>query len=213
MTTYNDSLSLYITSLYAQEDDALRHVPASSLSQGLPEISIKPEEGRFLQTMVLACSAKKALEIGALGGYSGIWIARGLQEGGRLISLELDPHHAEVTRRHLAEAGMQDRVEVRLGNAHDLLPGLAQDGPFDFIFIDADKSSYIAYFDWAVLHTRPGSIIAVHNAFWHGAVTRQGDVDDETRTIQHLNRYAAAHPAVRSTIYPAGDGTLICVRI
>lgn len=213
MTIYNDHLSEYVSALFAPQDDVLRQVPASSLAQGLPEIQIKAEEGRFLQALVAACSAHKALEIGALGGYSAIWIARGLAPGGKLISLEFNPLHAKVTRQHLAQAGLDAQVEVREGKALSLLSGMKNEGPFDFVFIDADKSNYRAYFDWAVENTRQGAIIAVHNAFWSGAVLRQENLDADTRSIQALNRYAAGHPRLISTIFPAGDGTLVCIRI
>ncbi len=212
MTIYNDSLSLYISTLFAGEDDALQKIPAASLAQGLPEIQVSAEEGAFLQVMAAACSARKALEIGALGGYSAVWIARGLLPGGRLISLEGNPLHAGVTRKNIEHCGLEEKVEIRLGNALDLLPGLVAEAPFDFVFIDADKANYIRYFDWAVENTRPGAFIAVHNAFWYGAVLREGELDEDTLAIQRLNQHAAQHPGVLSTIFPAGDGTLICAR-
>lgn len=213
MTTYDERLSSYITELFARNDAALQKAWENTPKKGLPAISIKPEEGRFLQVLARACNATKALEIGTLGGYSGIWIARGLAPGGKLISLESEPKHASVAREHFTAAGLSDLIEIRVGNAHELLPSLESQGPFDFIFIDAEKPGYAAYFDWAFSNTHPGSVIAAHNAFRGGAVVKTGIADDATKAIQEFNEYVANHPGVLSTIYPAGDGTLIAVKI
>ncbi len=214
MTIYDDNLSHYIAELFAAQDDALRRVLEELPEKGLPAISIQPEEGRFLQFLARACGAKKALEIGTLGGYSGIWIARGLAPGGKLITLEKSPKHAAVASEHFALAGVEDRVEIRLGDAHQLLSKLKSEGPFDFVFIDAEKTSYDFYFDWALDNVRMGGVIAAHNAFRNGDVAEAGEAaSPETATIHALNRRVAAEPRVFSTIYPAGDGTLIAVKI
>ena len=213
MTSYNESTRDYITSLFAIEDAALAQVREGVSRHGLPAIEITPEEGRFLQFLVRASGGRLALEIGALGGYSGAWIARGLVEGGRLITLEMIPHHADVARQHFALAGVADRVDVRVGNAHKLLPGLAAEGPFDFVFIDAEKDGYLAYFDWALENTRLGGIIAAHNALLYGSVARSGTPSTVTRSIQEFNRRVANEPRVISTIYPGGDGTLVAVNV
>jgi caffeoyl-CoA O-methyltransferase len=168
MTVYNDHLSLYVNNLFVHQDATLQSVRQAIPQKGLPAIYIQPEEGRFLQVLVRANGVKKALEIGSLGGYSGIWIARGLLPGGRLITLERDPHHAKVAREHFVQAGLDDRVEVRLGDAHASLKELAAESPFDFVFIDAEKPGYPAYLDWAVEHVRVGGVIAAHNAFQSG---------------------------------------------
>jgi len=212
MTVYDDSMSQYVSAIFARQDRTLADVREAIPQKGLPAIYIQPEEGRFLQVLARACGAQKALEIGALGGYSGIWIARGLAPGGRLITLEKDPHHARVAREHFAEAGLGDRVEVRQGDAHDLLESLASQAPFDFIFIDAEKSGYAGYLDWAVQHVRIGGVIAAHNAFWHGSVAGSAQ-DAETSLMDSFNRKAAADPRLLTTIFPAGDGTLVAVRI
>ncbi|MGH2544168.1 MAG: O-methyltransferase, partial [Ardenticatenaceae bacterium] len=123
MTIYNDAISQYITDLFAVEDAALRRIREETEHKGLPAIHIKPEEGRFLQCLARAGGAMKALEIGTLGGYSGTWIARGLAPGGRLITLEKEPRHAAVAQEHFDVAGVADRVEVLVGDAHELLPG------------------------------------------------------------------------------------------
>jgi predicted O-methyltransferase YrrM len=146
MTTYRDSLSVYVSQVFAVEDPILKRIRQDIPRMGLPAINISPEEGRFLQLLVRACKARRALEFGALGGYSGIWIARGLVEAGKLITLEVDAYHAQVARDHFAAAGVSQQVEVRLGEAHKLLNDLAAEGPYDFVFIDADKIGYPDYF-------------------------------------------------------------------
>ena len=212
MTTYNDQLSKYITDLYAVEDKALQSTWEDTQKKGLPTIHVKAEEGRFLQFLVRACGAKKAVEMGTLGGYSGIWIARGLVPGGKLITLEKESYRAEIAREHFALAGLSDQVEVRVGNAHDLLRGLIDEGPFDFVFIDAEKTGYISYFDWALENTRKGAVIAAHNAFRGGSVLVQSSDDESTHTIRTFNHRVAGDPGVISTIYPAGDGMVIVVK-
>ncbi|HEX7976934.1 MAG TPA: O-methyltransferase [Anaerolineales bacterium] len=212
MTVYNDPISQYIVDLYAIEDEALKNAREDSARQGLPMISIKPEEGRFLQLLVRASETRKAVEVGTLGGYSGIWIARGMAPGGKLVTLEKEAHHAEVARRHFRTAGVEDRVEVRVGDAHLSLKALAAGGPFDFIFIDAEKTGYDAYFDWALEHIRPGGVITAHNAFRRGSVAGQAEPDGDTPAMQAFNRRVAANPELISTIYPAGDGMLVAVK-
>lgn len=213
MTTYNTGLSQYITDLFAAQDEALRHAWEDTPKKGLPAISVRPEEGRFLQVLARACGAMKALEIGTLGGYSGIWIARGLAPGGKLITLEKEPYHAEVAGQHFAAAGLADQVEIRVGNAHQLLASLVAEGPFDFVFIDAEKPGYLAYFDWALENVRLGGVITAHNALRGGKVAERGQVDEATQAIQAFNLQVAQEPRVLSTIYPAGDGTLVAVKI
>ncbi len=203
----------YITSLFAGQDDALQRALEDSPKKGLPAISIRPEEGRFLQFLVRACGAVKALEIGTLGGYSGIWIARGLAPGGRLITLEHDPHHAGVAQEHFSIAGLEEQIEIRHGNAHLLLPDLEPLGPFDFVFIDAEKTGYPAYFDWALEHTRLGGVIAAHNALRGGRVADPLDTEENTLVMRAFNQRVAQEPRVISTIYPGGDGTLVAVKI
>lgn len=213
MTIYNDSLSQYITSLFAVHDLALQRAWEDSPKYGLPAVSIKPEEGRFLQLLVRVCGARKALEIGTLGGYSGIWIARGLLPGGKLVTLEMESKHADIAREHFKAAGLTDQVEIRIGNAHRLLVELHFEGPFDFIFIDAEKPGYLAYFNWALENIRLGGVVAAHNAFRGGSVAGKREDDTHSETMREFNRHVAEEKRLISTIYPAGDGTLISVKI
>ncbi len=211
MTTYDDRHAAYITALFAAHDPALAAIYAAIPKRGLPAITIRPEEGRFLQFLARACAARRAVEIGTLGGYSGAWIARGLAPDGRLITLEKEPRHAEVAREHFALAGVADRVDVRVGDAHTLLPALAAEGPFDFCFIDAEKDGYPAYLDWALANLRPGGVVAAHNAFRHGAVVAGDRGEAATEVMRAFNRRCAAEPRLVSTIFPAGDGMVVGV--
>jgi predicted O-methyltransferase YrrM len=213
MTIYNDGLNQYITGLFASEDRALRYTWKDTQEKGLPSINVKPEEGRFLQFLTRTCSAKKAVEMGTLGGYSGIWIARGLIPGGKLITLEKEPFHAEVAREHFALADLNETVEVRVGDAHDLLSALTDEGPFDFVFIDADKTGYESYFDWAINNLRVGGVIAAHNAFRGGRVLENIGMDESTEAIDKFNHRLARETRVISTIFPAGDGMAVAVKL
>ncbi|MFN8475249.1 MAG: O-methyltransferase [Anaerolineae bacterium] len=216
MTLYNDQAAAYITELFAAEDDALDRILTTASERGLPDIGIQPQEGQFLQLLVRACGATKALEFGTLGGYSGTWIARGLAPGGRLITVEKEPKHADVARQNFATTGVADRVEVRVGDAQHMLPALEADAPFDFVFIDAEKEGYPRYYEWAVQHVRLNGVIAAHNAFGGGAVFNPHDEGyrrGSATTIRELTRRVAEDERVIATIYPAGDGTLVAVRV
>jgi len=212
MTVYNDQASEYITNLFAQEDSVLEHTRQDTPRQGLPSIGIKPEEGRFLQFLVRACGVRKAVEIGTLGGYSGTWIARSLLPGGCLITIERDPHHAAVARRHFDNAGLDGVIDIRVGLAQEVLKQVAKEGPFDFVFIDAEKDAYPHYYEWAVENLKPGGILAAHNALRHGEIANPDNQDPDTLILRGFNRRAAEDPRVTSTIYPGGDGMLVAVK-
>lgn len=202
----------YITDLFAGHDAVLEFVRTNSAAQGLPPISISPEEGQFLTVLVRACGACRAVEIGTLGGYSGICIARGLARDGRLLTIEQSSHHAAVAQTHFAHAGVADAVSIEIGEAGQILPQIAHHSPLDFVFIDADKGGYPDYYEWAVNHVRAGGIIAAHNALRGGQVIGPPPADAGTRAIRALNRIAANDDRVTSTIFPAGDGMLVAVR-
>lgn len=213
MTTYNDQISSYISSLFANEDSSLQRAREESPKRGLPTINIKPEEGRFLQFLACASGARKAVEIGTLGGYSGIWIARGLQPGGKLFTLDKEKLHASVAQENFTAAGLDEVVDSQVGNAHELLQQLSDQGPFDFVFIDAEKSGYPAYFEWALENVRIGGIIAAHNAFRGGSIVGQRADDEYSELMRNFNQQVADEPRLISTIFPAGDGTLVAVKI
>ncbi len=212
MPNYDDALEAYVRDLFAREDDVLTRIRSAIAERGLPQITVRPEEGRFLQFLATVSGAGLALEIGTLGGYSTTWIARGLVEGGRLISLEQEADRAEIARQHLRMAGLADRVEIHVGDAHEQLPHLAPEGPFDFIFIDAEKEGYPDYLAWSLQHLRPGGIVAGHNAFSHGAVVDESDRRPRTLALRAFNRQLAEDPRLISMVFPAGDGIAFGVK-
>ena len=195
------AVDAYLTDVLVPDDAALEATLQASEAAGLPSINVAPNQGMLLQILARSVGARAILEIGTLGGYSTIWLARGLGPGGRVVTLEADPVHAEVARANFANAGLAGIVEVRIGKALDTLPELAAGGagPFDLVFIDADKPNNAAYVDWALQLTRPGSLIVVDN------VVRDGDVIDgasESRTIQGVRQALerlGRDPRVRST--------------
>ena len=211
MTHYTDAAADYITDLFVPKEPILPQVLAAIPAKGLPPITIKPEEGRFLQFLVRASGARRVVEIGTLGGYSGIWIARGLPAAGRLITLELEPKHAAVAREHFALAGVSGQVGIREGNAHETIKQLAAEGPFDFCFIDAEKDGYSAYLDWALKNVLPGGVIAAHNAFRQGQVLDAANTTADAQDMRAFNARWAAEPKLLATLYPAGDGMLVGV--
>jgi predicted O-methyltransferase YrrM len=177
----------YFGDLLVPADPALDEALAASAAAGLPAINVSPVQGKLLHLLARAIGARNVPEIGTLGGYSTIWLARALPDDGRVISLEADHRHAEVARVNIARAGLDNRVEVRLGMALDLLPALTErTEPFDFVFIDADKPNNAAYFDWALRLSRVGAIIVVDN------VVRGGDViaaASDSPTVQGVHRF------------------------
>ncbi len=211
MPTYNDALEHYLRQEFAAEDELLSTIRAAIPQRGLPAITVQPEEGRFLQFLAATSQAQRAVEIGTLGGYSGVWIARGLPQGSKLITLEVEPAHAAVSQEHFELAGVADRVEIRVGNAHDLLPGLAAEGPFGFVFIDAEKQGYPSYLDWTLENLRPGGILAAHNAFRHGRVADPENHEDTVDVVRDFNARLAGDPRLIASVFPAGDGTAFAV--
>lgn len=194
-----------LTRRFAPEDDALRGALEASQAADMPAIQISPLQGRLLQVLAAACGARKILEIGALAGYSGIWLARALPEGGKLISLEIAEKHAEVARASLARAGVADRAEVRVGPGAELLPALQAEAPFDLIFIDADKPTYPTYLEWALRLSRPGTIIVADNCIRSGEPLRGPSDDPTLRAIAEYDARVAAEPRLRSVVLPLDD--------
>lgn len=191
----------YITNLLVQPDAALNEALAASAAAELPSINVSPCQGKLLHILARVQRARMILEIGTLGGYSTIWLARALQADGRLITLEIDPKHAEVARSNIARAGVSDRVELRLGRALDTLPKLAAEnrGPFDLIFIDADKPSNPDYFEWALKLSRVGSLIIVDNVVRKGKVIDATSTDASVQGVRRLNDRMAQEKRVTVT--------------
>ena len=191
----------YIHERLIPHDDALEAALAASAAAGLPAIAVSPAQGKLLHLLACAHGARRILEVGTLGGYSTIWMARALPADGRLITLESDPKHAEVARANLARAGLAEMVEVRLGPALETLPAIAAEkpDPFDFFFIDADKASNPEYFDWALQLSRPGSLILVDNVVREGSVLEAASDDASIRGVRRLFDRLAAEPRVSAT--------------
>ena len=186
----------YLTDTLLEPDPALEAALAASEAGGLPAINVAPNQGKLLMLLAQMAGARRILEIGALGGYSTIWLARALPADGRLITLEYVPHHAEVARRNIARAGFEAQVEVKVGAALDTLPTL--EGPFDFVFIDADKESYPAYFEWSLKLARPGTVIVADNVVRAGKVLEpKGDANAEG--VRRMHDLIAAEPRVAAT--------------
>ena len=193
-----------ITAMFAAEDEGLRSALEMARQAGLPQIQISPIQGKLLQLLATMCNAHKILEIGALAGYSGIWLARSLPPGGRLISLEVNPEHAKVVRNSFARAGVGDRAELRVGRALDLLPQLESEAPFDLVFIDADKPPYPRYLEWALRLTRPGSVIVADNCIRSGKAFRPPE-DEAMAGIVEYNRRIASDPRLVSLALAMDD--------
>jgi predicted O-methyltransferase YrrM len=194
----------YIESLFSTNDEALAAALRDSEREGLPSINVSANEGRLLYILAKMSGAKKILEIGTLGGYSTILLARALPEGGRLLSLEYSPKHAAVARANIERAGLSGVVEVREGAGLDLLPRIAAngEGPFDLFFIDADKENYPGYLDWAIKLSRPGSVILSDNLIRGGDVLAPPPDNAVARAIAHYNRTLATNPRLESIIVP-----------
>ena len=181
-------------------DDVLRETLETNVAEQLPPIAVTPLQGKLLHLLARACGARRILEIGTLGAYSTIWLARALAPGGRLITLEIDLHHAEVARRNLARAKLSDRVEVRVGRASELLD--AMQGfvePFDFVFIDADKASSDVYFKAVLKLSHPGSVIIVDNVVRDGKVSDASSDDEDIQGIRRMTEWLKRQPNISAT--------------
>jgi predicted O-methyltransferase YrrM len=194
------AVDAYIDTELVRSDAALEAALAASRAAGLPAIQVAPNQGKFLALLARIRGARKILELGTLGGYSTIWLARALPADGRLITLELDPKHAQVARINLERAGLTN-VEVRIGRALDTLPELVAEGagPFDFVFIDADKANIAEYFTWSLRLARPGTVIVVDNVVRKGAVIDANSTDANVRGVRRFNEQLAATPGVSAT--------------
>lgn len=191
----------YLEELLIKPDAALDAALADSAQAGLPEIAVTPSQGKLLFLLARMVGARRILEIGTLGGYSTIWLGRALPPRGRLVTLEADVKHFEVARQNIRRAGLAKRVDQRLGLALETLPLLADEGagPFDFVFIDADKESSAEYFEWALGLSRPGAAIVVDNVIRDGEVANAETTDERVQGIRRLNEALAREPRVSAT--------------
>ncbi len=208
----------YISGLLAPEDKALTDTIQSLDTEGMPQHSVSPNQGKFLQVMMIACNAKRVLELGTLGAYSTIWLARALPHDGKVITIEADRHHGGIAQKNIDNAGLSQKVDLRIGKALEILPQIIAEngGPFDMIFIDADKPPYTEYFDYALQLSRPGTIIICDNVIREGKVLDKNSTDEKVKGVQRLNQMLSENKKVTATIlHSAGvkeyDGMAIAV--
>jgi caffeoyl-CoA O-methyltransferase len=205
----NPTPEQYVESLYSV-DHLLERVKEGIRSEGMPEVSVAPAYGRLLTMLVQISGARRVLEIGALGGYSGICLARGLREDGQLISLEFNPDFVQVAEKHLSLAGLRERVEYRVGDASVSLQQLQdEEAKFDLVFIDADKGGYPHYLDMSIQLANPGALIIGDNILMHGKSMDPSKESPSVKAMRAFNLAMAAHPRLDSTILPAYDGLAI----
>ena len=208
----------YLIGLFVGRDEALTSALQANAAAGLPGIDVAPNQGKLLMLIARLSGARSVLELGTLGGYSTIWLARGLPEDGRVVTLEAVPEHAEVARANVDRAGVGGRVDIRVGAALDTLPKLEseQAGPFDLVFIDADKENYPHYLEWALKLTRPGSVIIGDNVVRKGHVVDDGSDDENVRATRSFLELASTDPrldatAVQTVGSKGWDGFLLAV--
>lgn len=209
--TADERLDRYVTELFAVEDPILAAIRARHAAENLPPINISADEGKLLHLLLLTVEATTVLEIGSLGGYSGVWLARALPSHGRLTTIEKDPRHAGLARRAFDEAGLSSRVRLIEGAALEVLPTLRPG--FDAVFVDADKESLPQYFDWSMRLLRRGGLLLGDNSFFHGAAIDDNDRSPAALGVREFNRLAAADPRLVSTIVPVRDGLLVGLKV
>lgn len=201
-TSLFESVDQYISDLLGDEDAVLKSTLKSMKDAGIPAINVSANQGKFLQVLARLKGAKKILEIGTLGGYSTIWLARALPPDGHLITLELEQTYADVARQNIIKAGLDPVVDIKVGKAIESLAALdAEDeGPFDMIFIDADKPPYTEYFEWALKLSKPGTLIVADNVIREGKVLEDNHEDERVTGVQRFNKAIAANKQVTATI-------------
>jgi caffeoyl-CoA O-methyltransferase len=209
-------LEAWAASVYAPEDELLRDIRARSAAAGLPRIEVGEFDGLHLEVIARACGARKAVEIGTLGGYSGVCLLRGMGEAGVLHTFELEPHHAEVARASFASAGLSRRARIHIGRAADLLSTIEAEGPFDLVFLDADKTGYPAYLAWAEVHLRVGGVLLADNTFGFGHVHEERPEGESAEAMAALRRFSeqlARGGRFRATMLPTAEGLSFGVKV
>ncbi len=192
----------YFTDALIPPGDGFDTALQANQNAGLPSIDVTSLQGKFLELLVRATGARRVLEIGTLGGYSTLWLARALPPDGHVVTLELEPHHAEVAKKNLEVTSLADRVELRIGPAAETLAALVKEhaAPFDFIFIDADKSGYPEYLRWSVKLSRPGTLIVADNVVRDGKVIDADSRDENIQGVRHFTELAAVEPRLSTTM-------------
>jgi caffeoyl-CoA O-methyltransferase len=209
------TLSDYVTRTYAPEDPVLSDIRARSAAAGLPDIQVAALDALHLEVLARAAAARRAVEVGTLGGYSGVALLRGMGPDGQLDTIEMSPHHADVARESFRRAGVSDRVRIHVGAAAAVLPTLVGRGPFDLVFIDADKEGYPAYLAWAADNLRAGGVVLLDNAFLFGHLPEPatGDRAKEIRAMQSVHEALTRGGKFRATVLPTGEGLAFGVRL
>lgn len=203
----------YVERVFHPKDPILNEIRARAAAAGLPDIHVGNMDGLHLEVLTRAMGAQKIVEIGTLAGFSGVCMARGLPPGGKLYTFEFEPKHAEVARESFKKAGVSDKVEIFVGPAVEKLSEIEKLAPFDLVFIDADKPSYPAYFEWAVKHLRKGGAILADNTFAMGEIATGDRKSPRLEALRKFNELCAQDPRLRSTILPTSDGLTFAVRI
>jgi predicted O-methyltransferase YrrM len=201
----------YVRQLFAVEDAALQAARARHQSAGLPAIHISPEEGKLLSVLLHAVGARRVLELGTLGGYSGVWLARALPEGGRLTTIECDPTHAAAAREAFADAGGSDRIDLHEGDAREILTTL--EPGFDAVFVDADKEPMADYYHEGMRLLRVGGVLLGDNATYHDRVADPEDDAPDVRGVREFNALASTDERLAATIVPIRDGLLVGIKL
>jgi predicted O-methyltransferase YrrM len=201
----------YIRELFAVEDAALEAARARHETEGLPAIHISPDEGKLLFVLLRSVGARRVLELGTLGGYSGVWLARALPEDGRLTTIECDPKHAAAARQAFADAGVSDKIELLEGDAREILAGLAPG--FDAVFVDADKEPMAHYYQESMRLLEVGGLLLCDNAVYHDRVADPTDDADDVRGVREFNRLGSTDDRLAATIIPIRDGLLVGVKL
>ncbi|MBN8570836.1 MAG: O-methyltransferase [Ignavibacteria bacterium] len=192
----------YIEALLIPHDDALLKAEESLVTENIPQISVSPNQGKFLQIMALSCNAKRILEVGTLAGYSTIWMARALPADGKLVTIEFEPHHAEVAKKNINRAGLDSKIEIITDKALEVLEKMIEDNTesFDMIFIDADKPPYTEYFQQALKLSHPGTIIIADNVIRNGDILHENSSDEKVLGVQRFNKFLSECKEVNATI-------------
>jgi caffeoyl-CoA O-methyltransferase len=208
-------LAAYLTRLYEPEDEVLREIRERSLRAGLPDIQIAALDARHLEVLTRALGARRVVEVGALGGYSGVALLRGMPDDGVLHTIESKPRHAEVARESFGRAGFAGRVRLHVGLAAEVLPRLVPHGPFDLCFIDAEKEGYPDYLRWAADNLRVGGVAMLDNAFLFGHLSEppRGERGGAIRAMQETHELLARSGRFRSTVLPTGEGLAVGVKL
>ena len=211
----DERVGQYVAQVYAPEDDVLADIRTRSAEAGLPDIQVAALDARHLEVVARIAGARRAVEVGTLGGYSGVALLRGMGPDGQLDTIEMSPHHADVARESFRRAGVGDRVRIHVGAAAAVLPTLVGGGPFDLVFIDADKEGYPGYLAWAADNLRPGGVVLLDNAFLFGRLSEPatGDRATEIRALQSVHEALARGGKFRATVLPTGEGLAFGVRV